>query len=387
MKGSSAFSIAIKSLRSCYGQLGIYAGGTHFYDLWARDHCFSSWGALFIGDHVVVKKGLVSLLTSAKKGGQMCLRIGVSPIGQIIRFMGIPFRENNKVYCQDKGLSPPLDQNSLFLVTLEKYVRESGDVAFLKSHKKEIQEIFSWNISQEKQGLLWGGNYSSWQDSVKKPGWVASNNALYYGAVNSMYFFAQIWGDKKYLRFCFRKKKALKKRFWKVFGNDSEISDFHDGKKQCDIFSLDANLFALYFDLVPKEHESDILQKILELTQLTHPFGAMTNAKPYQWYHISLRLWVLGMGDYHNASLRWLWIGCLLAVVLCRRGKKKQAREQLTKISKIIEEHGKIFEVYEENGQPLKRLFYSSESPFAWSAGFFLWAYSELFPEEKNQIS
>jgi hypothetical protein len=57
MKGSSAFSIAIKSLRSCYGQLGIYAGGTHFYDLWARDHCFSSWGALFIGDHVVVKKG------------------------------------------------------------------------------------------------------------------------------------------------------------------------------------------------------------------------------------------------------------------------------------------------------------------------------------------
>jgi hypothetical protein len=69
---------------------------------------------------------------------------------------------------------------------------------------------------------------------------------------------------------------------------------------------------------------------------------------------------------------------------LCRRGKKKQAREQLTKISKIIEEHGKIFEVYEENGQPLKRLFYSSESPFAWSAGFFLWAYSELFPEEKK---
>ncbi len=40
----------------------------------------------------------------------------------------------------------------------------------------------------------------------------------------------------------------------------------------------------------------------------------------------------------------------------------------------IIVKYNGVYEVYEKDGTPLKRIFYRSEHPFAWSAGLFLYA-------------
>ena len=79
---------------------------------------------------------------------------------------------------------------------------------------------------------------------------------------------------------------------------------------------------------------------------------------------------------YHN-GLEWLWIGCVDAVSKHTSGLKKEAEEIVTKLaSKILEFNG-VYEVY-QLGKPVKRLFYNSESYFAWSSGLFVWACKEL---------
>jgi hypothetical protein len=37
-----------------------------------------------------------------------------------------------------------------------------------------------------------------------------------------------------------------------------------------------------------------------------------------------------------------------------------------------------VWECYERDGKPVRRLLYRSEQPFAWSAGMILWAFSLL---------
>lgn len=42
-------------------------------------------------------------------------------------------------------------------------------------------------------------------------------------------------------------------------------------------------------------------------------------------------------------------------------------------IGEQIVKYNGVYEIYEKNGKPVKRMFYQSEHPFAWSAGLYLW--------------
>ena len=54
---------------------------------------------------------------------------------------------------------------------------------------------------------------------------------------------------------------------------------------------------------------------------------------------------------------------------------KEEAKDVLIRIARLIEKDNDVYEVYEQNGHPLKRFWYKSEKQFTWGAGFFIYAY------------
>lgn len=103
-----------------------------------------------------------------------------------------------------------------------------------------------------------------------------------------------------------------------------------------------------------------------------------TNYPLYPWWRIPLHHYAVGMPDYHN-GLRWLQPGILYVIALHKSRRKQEAKSALTAIASKIVQHGGVYEVYEQNGNPVRRITYRSEHPFAWSAGLYLWAYRQIF--------
>jgi len=83
------------------------------------------------------------------------------------------------------------------------------------------------------------------------------------------------------------------------------------------------------------------------------------------------------MKDYQN-GMSWQWLGCMNVVSKQKAGLKKEANDLLCKISEIIVKYDGAYEVYENTGKPVKRKFYKSEQPFAWSSGLFIYAHEQL---------
>ena len=121
-----ARTIALSNLRQCYSAQGIFAGTHQFSDYWARDSLFASWGALAAGDTAIVNKNLTLLLTNQHPNGQIPLRVGDYFIG--LKVLGISLAQNKKPrYDQDKYLSYPTDQNSLFVIASHEYLKKTDD--------------------------------------------------------------------------------------------------------------------------------------------------------------------------------------------------------------------------------------------------------------------
>ena len=71
-----AFDICKSILQNAYQENGINAGETHFSDVWLRDSCFASMGALCLKDIEIVNKALTKIIEHMKEDGQCPLRIG-----------------------------------------------------------------------------------------------------------------------------------------------------------------------------------------------------------------------------------------------------------------------------------------------------------------------
>ena len=55
-----------------------------------------------------------------------------------------------------------------------------------------------------------------------------------------------------------------------------------------------------------------------------------------------------------------------------------KAKKQLNKVSEIIVKEGVTYEILDKNGVPVKNIFYTSEHPFSWTAGAFIYTLNEM---------
>lgn len=380
----SAYKIAVESLRKCYSNRGILAGLNHFDDYWTRDSMFACLGALEIKDYDIVKKNLQLVLEHMRLNGQLPLRIGASTFKHIIKYFIRQNYEKKPIYQQDKLFSYPLDQNSLFLIVFEKYIESSKDHTFLKKEFELLETIAQWNIDQTRNHLIFGKKYTTWQDVIKKPGFSLYNNVLYFESLKAMDNMHKIVGNytryykEKYEKVCM----VLNELFW---SKDHYIDWIYN--KYYDYFSTDGNLFAVYYGLSNLTQSHNVLKYMID-TNILSPFGARTNFPKYKPWQTFMPFYLIGMGDYQNDGMIWLWLGCLAVITLKKMGYVKEAEYEMDKIAKVIIKYKTVYEVYNRDGTPVKRTFYKSEEPFAWSSSFFILAYNEIkekkFKRSKN---
>ncbi len=371
-KIKEACDVAIKSLRSCYGDRGIVAGKHQFDAYWARDSFFAAYGSLGLGDFVIVKRQLKYFLKKSKNlhipRRVMHRHTWLRDVVRI-KFFGNLFTYKSR------------DQNSLYIICFNEYVKKSRDIKFLKKNysriKKVLDKDFKFDI--DRNLLLEQGFYADWADSIRKRGEILYTNVCHYAALNALAELATTlnkWNDRQHYEFLAGKvKEKLNTFFW----NGKYYADSLG--KGGDIFSSGANMLAIIWGIADRKKSLKIIDFVKK--NKLESFTLATNYPEYHFWQISPLARIVGIPDYHN-GLRWLWLGCADVLAKLKLGMKKDAKNLLGKIADKIIEYNDIYEVYEQNGKPVNRLFYKSEVPFAWSAGLFVYAVREF--ERKQSI-
>ncbi|PIY60488.1 hypothetical protein COY95_01510 [Candidatus Woesearchaeota archaeon CG_4_10_14_0_8_um_filter_47_5] len=376
---SHAFSLARRDLRMCYAKYGIYAGLHHFDQYWARDSFFASMGACALGDYDIVKKNFELFLRFQKPDGQLPLRIKNRFLG--LRMLGLDKRPDDLTprYTQDKGNNVGIDQNSLFIIALRHYTEKKHDTTFIKNHYEAIKKAILWNLTRDANGdaLLEQGVYAGWADSVRKKGTVLYTNVLHAKALLDFSWMCVQLGKKgehaQFLALHEKAKHALHARFW----NGSYFIDWIDNGREYSYFSTDGNVLAVLFGIA-NETQARQIQTATTSYRINTPFPSRTNYPPYPFTQTSFLDFLVGLGNYHNYSMIWLWLGCADALAKHTLGMKDVAQKSLAAIARVITRWGAVYEVYNEKGAPVRSWFYQSEMPFAWSAGMFVWAHQTL---------
>ena len=175
---------------------------------------------------------------------------------------------------------------------------------------------------------------------------------------------------------------AIKAKIMAAFWNGEFLIDWIDYKKH-QIFNSLANLLAVWWDFTDKKQSKAILnyarKYCLSRRQAgLNGFTLEENYPRYPFWRIPFWNHLLGMADYHNRGCLWLQPGIIYSLCLNKLGKKQQAQEMMSKISTTIVKFNGVYEIYEKNGRPVKRLFYQSESPFAWSSGLYIYAFYNI---------
>ena len=376
-----AYKIACNDLKECYGKYGIYAGRQHFEEYWSRDSFFANSGLIKLKKFQIIKKNLILFLRYTKDNGQIPLRItNYIPILEYLKFIKIKIKGKIRpVYKEDKSFNFPQDPNLLFLITALDYIKESKDKNFAEKYFKDFEKIMQWSFSNDKDDdiLIEENYYCNWADTVNKSGKVLYTNICFYKALISLAEICKLLNKKEKEKKYFTTANKVKNKINKLFWDKNYYIDWINNK-QHKYFSTDGNVLAIIWNVANK-NQSKSIQDYIKKFKINDP-PSKTNHPNYHSNNISNIVKLFGMKDYHN-GLNWSWLGCIDVIAKFKLGMKKEAINLLNKISKKILEYGKVYEVYEINGNPVNRIFYKSEAPFAWSSGLFVYSYHILKDE------
>ena len=262
------------------------------------------------------------------------------------------------------------DGGVLSIIATRNYVGTTGDVQFLRTYYKKMTAAFSWYETKFGYGLIWEWFSCEWADATLKIGKTLYTNILYYKAARDLSWIATRLQKTKdaarYAEIATRIGDQIRSQLW----TGTHFADWIDYKRH-DYLATHPNMLAIIFGFATKKEAISILK----LAKQTAWNGwTLTNTNiPYPWWRIPLLHHSIGLSDYHN-GLIWLQPGILFAVALYKMGKIKEAKKVLEGIDEHIKKYGDVYEVYETDGSPVKRRMYTSEHPFAWSAGLYLWA-------------
>lgn len=373
-----ARSIAVDALSACTTELGFAAGTHHFVDLWARDSLFATFGANVVGMRGQSKATITSFLRYQRSDGLIPYlilrsRMTIGKYFQRHSYYSMPvshFRSN-----QSAGIVP--DGGLMTIIAIRQYVEESGDIEFLRGQYGRLEKTLQWYWKKFHVGLIREWFLCEWADAVLKVGTTLYTNTLYWKAIGDMAWMARrlkkpvearlysVWQQKLYV--------LMQEKFW----NGAFFADWIDYARH-DYIATHPNMMAIVFGLATSEQATSILAYAKKYC--LNGWTLESNYPKYEWWRIPILQRIVGMADYHNRGCMWLQPGIWYAVALWRVGRKKEARSVLEAMSEKIVQAQDVYEVFEKNGHPVRRVIYRSEGPFAWTAGLYLWAYHILKP-------
>lgn len=371
----NARDIAARALRDCATEVGFTAGRHHFVDLWARDSLFATFGANVIGLSSATKKTITTFLRYRTHSGYipyLLLRSRHS-IGKYFghqTYYAVPKAVSRS--HMSFGIVP--DGGIMTIIAMRLYVETSHDMEFLKKHYSSLVRAISWYTNRFDGGLVREWFQCEWADAILKSGNTLYTNVLYFRAASDMAWLSarvhKLAESVHYELLAKQIQRGINDTLW----NGLYFSDWHDWRRH-DYFASHPNMLAIIFGLATKEQAESIL--FFARKRAWNGWTLINSVPEYPIWRVPIFHTLLGLKDYHNGFI-WLQPGILYAVAQYKSGKKKEAKKTLTAIGKKIVQWNGAYEVYERNSTPVRRRIYTSEHPFAWSAGLFVWAWDMI---------
>lgn len=376
-----AYGIAASSLRSNYGELGIKTGSLRD-TYWSWDSFFASYGSVELGDYGIVRENFETFLRYQDNDGCLPRRISAPLIFYHLNFLTKKAHPKIKKpsYSAFPFFQKPRFQNLVFIISLANYIRKSKDTEFIIRHRDKIIKAFSFiEKGADKNSLIAEGIFCNWSETILKKGYVLFTNTLYYKALTEMDYLSKHLGEKDngYYAAAMKIKRIINAKFW----NNSYYSDFISGERFSDIFYTDGNISAVLFGICGKADSLKIQKYISDFRLDSVP--SKTNHQKYKSKDIFFINNFVNK-DYHNGA-SWLWLGFLDAAAKKKAGLWKDAISELKRIARIIVNHGSVYELYDDSGNPYGNRLYSAEKNFAWSSGMFIWACHEVFNKKQKE--
>ncbi|MDD5162628.1 MAG: GH116 family glycosyl hydrolase [Candidatus ainarchaeum sp.] len=353
-----AFSIAAKCLQKCYSEKGILAGSVFLKEYRARDSFFACFGAMELGDFEIAKKNLELFF------GQQ------GPKGILPLFFDKKLKPSYKMI-----VGKPIDATALGIIAFTEYVDKTKDLDFARQNFGSLKKAVDWLVSRDKDKdfLVEETVLGNWAESVLKYGTVLYSNACFFKAIDSFERLCILLKQKELAETASKTAISIKRKINEEFWTGAFYADWIFIQKH-DYFAADGNLLAAWWEIADEEQGQMIANKIKQ--HQLNKWPLQTNYPAYPFWRLPLVLMPLQEYHIHN-GFSWLWLGCLNAIVLDKIGWKKEARQEIRKISEIIIENKCVHDFLFE-GKPVNSLFLKSEPNSAWAAGMFVKAVKEI---------
>jgi glycogen debranching enzyme len=388
---NKALKICKKDLRLNYGKNGIYAGYNQYKEYWARDSFLSSLGVTRIKDFDIAKKNLALFLNFQKENGHLPSNITesdnltsfwnqASDFITLVRRLTKPMSAKKSKNFNIRYRSPyPFsddiqDSTLLCIIAFNDYFSQSKDHEFLNQNFKKLVKAIEWSIGNLQDGLIKEGILANWQDNILQTGFMLYTNVCFYKALKDMSQLSkEMKDDYLYNRYS-KLSKRVKERVNEIFWN-GEFYSRRFNKKRDNKFTTHGNNLAIIWGIADMEKSTKI-QKFISKFNLDNIPIKDSNEKVMSFYSTAIHSNLFGTYKYHLHS--WPWIGCIDAISKNKVGFKKEARDELRGIAKLIVKEGVTHEIFDQDGKPLKTWFYTSEHPFSLEAGLFIYACDQL---------
>lgn len=357
-------------------KLVLCAGMRNFREPWARDFSFASFGLIELNELRATRETLEVFLHNQLPNGQFPVKVHSTSI--LDRYLHSLFGRQQPI---DAPIRPKyvtahntisLDGNALLVIAALNYLRRVDDESFARENWDALKRALTW-LEEEalgEDGLLDQGAYTDWADSISRVGRVLYSNVVYWKAMDEFALDAAKYGYEEDRALFAEKAAALKQRinehFWR------EDLGYYVTSDTFDILNSDGNLLAVAWGLASAEQAAAILDK-MEALSMADPVPTQVTDRIYGTRFVALENRLAGIPQYHT-SAAWLWLGGWHVVALARSGRLAEAKALLQRVNHLIVRDGVVHEVYDEEGEPLRTFWYTSEAPLTWSAGMIVYA-------------
>lgn len=331
VQGDSPEEIAKEVLRRNARKI-LYAGSGHFHFMWVSDFAKALRGSLRALPHPYLKKTIAYMVAESGRLGRV-----------------------TSCFTTRHGFDMPYyrGDNLPWLVhALREYSALTGDLSLTESSRPALERLLDgYEREFLSGGLIPPRMTGDWADTILRPSSTYNNLC----ALRMLRILPELGIASRTDPAAF--ERAILESRWR--------GDHFTDYKGTERLSVDAAVFALYFDLFTPEIRGAAARRIRK-EGLDLPFPIRNTPAPYgkELQPLISRL----SPTYH--SCYWLHLGLVWLNGLKRRGEN--ISEARGKVEHLVQKYGNFLETLDENGLPYRTFFHSTEYGLSMAAGQYL---------------
>ena len=246
------FSTAVENLKKLASNGSVFAGYPWYTEVWGRDTMWMVQALVDLGEF---------------ERARSCLRL-------LARYQSNDGKIPNFIYHNGATAYNSSDSTPLWIIGLDKYVSESGDVFLLEDLRKNLQKIFNLYLgSCDERGFVKSEKFSTWCDTIERGEHCIEIQTFWYAALKSLENLFKLLNDEYQSReakeLSLKIEKNIKKEFYDGFFKDNLENSYYSANA----------IFPLIFGI----EEGSMLQRI-ESDEFTGNFGVRTVSKNLSFY-------------------------------------------------------------------------------------------------------